>query len=148
MIHDVSTDTEAPPSFVALRETRLQCRNGAEYSGLRGAQHRQRYPHIEPMVFPLLRCAVFQAALAAANSLRWHIAASDEAEGRIEATVTTPLMRFKDDVVIRVRASDGDSGTRVDIRSASRIGLSDLGTNARRIRTFCHELNNHLKTNT
>lgn len=146
MIHDVSTDPEAPPPFVALRETRLQCRNGAEYSGLRGAQHRQHYPHIAPAVFPLLPCAVFQAALAAANSLRWHVAASDEAQGRIEATATTPLLRFKDDVVIRVRAGDG--GTRLDIRSASRVGRSDLGTNAKRIQAFFHELNNHLKTNT
>jgi hypothetical protein len=144
MIHDVSTDTEAPPQFVALREARLQCRNGTEYSGLRGPQHRQRYPHIQPGVFPLLTCAVFQAARAAADSLRWHIAASDESEGRIEATATTPLLRFKDDVVIRIRADNG--GTRVDIRSASRVGLSDFGTNARRIQAFFQELKNHLKT--
>ena len=55
-------------------------------------------------------------------------------------------MRFKDDVVIRIRSHE--SGTCLDIRSASRVGSSDFGANARRIRTFLSELNNHLKTNT
>jgi uncharacterized protein (DUF1499 family) len=146
MIHDVSTDPETPPQFVALRETRLQCRNGAEYSGLHGAQHRRRHPQIEPRTYPLLTCTVFQDALAAANSLRWQVAAANESEGRIEATATTPLMRFKDDVVIRIRASG--NGTHVDIRSASRVGQSDLGTNAKRIQRFFCELENYLKTNT
>lgn len=146
MIHDVSTDTGEPPQFVALRDIRLNCRNGADYSGLGSAPHHQRYPDIVPAHFAQRPGAIFQAALAAANSLRWHIAAVAESEGRIEATATTPLLRFKDDVVIRMRAHDG--GTRLDIRSASRVGQSDFGANAKRIRAFFQELNNRLKTNT
>jgi len=141
MIHDVSTDTEDPPQFVALRDVRLKCRNGVEYSG-----GKRLHSNIEPEFFVQPREKIFQAALDTANALQWHIAAAVEAEGRIEATATTPLLRFKDDIVIRIRSHN--SGTCLDIRSTSRVGSSDFGANARRIRLFCHELNNHLITNT
>ena len=139
MIHDVSTDTDDPPAFVALRQVRLQCRNGMDYSG-----GKQNPSDIQPQTFTHPREKIFQAALDAANTLQWHIAAAIENEGRIEATATTRLLRFKDDVVIRLRAHQGH--TRLDIRSASRVGSSDFGANAQRIRTFFRELNNHLKT--
>ncbi len=141
MIHDVSTDTEEPPQFVALRDTRLQCRNGIDYSG-----GKERHAGIEPQIFTQSREQIFQATLAAATTLQWHIAAAIENEGRIEATATTRIMRFKDDVVIRLR--EHNSGTCLDIRSASRVGSSDFGANARRIRAFLIELNSRLKTNT
>ncbi len=140
MIHDVSTDTIEPPQFVALREVRLQCRNGADYSG---GMH--IHSNIEPQMLALPRSQLFQASLAAANTLHWHIADANEAEGRIEATATTCILHFKDDVVIRIRPTV--EGMRLDIRSASRVGRSDLGANAQRIRTFLLELNNRLKTN-
>ena len=145
-IHDVSTDAEDPPRFVALRETRLACPNGAHYSGLRSDEHRRRYPDIQPAEFAQAIAAVFSAALAVAGKLEWNVAAAVESEGRIEATATTRLLRFKDDVVIRIRASR--QGSQLDIRSASRMGSSDLGANAKRIRAFLHEINNTLKTNT
>ena len=141
MIHDVSTDVDDPPQFVALRDIRIQCKNGAAYSG-----GTRRHENIEPKFFVQPREKVFQAALATANRLQWHIAAAIETEGRIEATATTRLLRFKDDVVIRLRTHD--SGTRLDIRSASRVGSSDFGANARRIHRFLDEINNHLKTYT
>ncbi len=147
MIHDVSTDADDPPSFIALRDIRLKCANGADYSGLRGESHRTRYADIIPVIYPQPLAAIFQASLAAANAMGWAIAAANESAGRIEATATTRLLRFKDDVVIRLRDTDAnDNGTRLDIRSASRVGDSDLGANAKRIRTFLHELNNRLKT--
>ena len=146
MIHDVSTDPDDAPRFVALRETRLACKNGVLYSGLRGTGHRQRYPDIVPAIFAQPPPTIFPAALAVANAKEWAIAASVEPEGRIEATATTRILRFKDDVVIRIRAEG--SGTRMDIRSASRLGSSDLGANAKRIRSFLHEINNLLKTYT
>ncbi|MND03152.1 hypothetical protein D3C83_228380 [compost metagenome] len=64
--------------------------------------------------------------------------ASDRAAGRVEAIATTTLLRFKDDVVVRVR--DAAGGSRVDVRSKSRVGVGDLGTNARRIRRFLSAL--------
>lgn len=144
-IHDVSTDADDAPRFVALRALRLQCENGVLYSGLRGDEHRRRYPDIAPAVYPRPHVELFRAALATANALGWHIVAAVKSEGRIEATARTRWLRFKDDVVIRICEQNG--GTRLDIRSASRIGRSDLGANARRIRSFLRELNSHLKSN-
>jgi uncharacterized protein (DUF1499 family) len=62
------------------------------------------------------------------------VVASDPAAGRIEANETTRWFRFTDDVVIRV-APDG-AGSRVDVRSVSRVGRSDFGVNAGRIRAY------------
>ena len=154
MIHDVTTDADDAPRFVALRELRLQCRNGVLYSGLRGAAHHARYPDIAPALYAQAPATIFQAALAAAKTMQWDIAAAVESEGRIEATATTRLLRFKDDVVIRLRAdADADAstsnyGTRLDIRSASRVGSSDFGANAKRIHRFLQTIDNCLKTNT
>ncbi|MEQ1773833.1 MAG: DUF1499 domain-containing protein [Burkholderiales bacterium] len=145
-IHDVSTDADDPPPFVALREVRLACANGADYSGLSADEHRKRYPDLQTSVFNQPLAQVFGTALAFADALNWNVAAAIEHEGRIEATATTPLLRFKDDVVIRIRVFGNTS--RLDIRSASRIGSSDLGANAKRIRTFLDNLNSSLKTNT
>ncbi len=146
MIHDVSTDADDPPQFIALRDVRSKCRNGVEYSGLRADEHHNRYPDIQPAHFQCPPARVFGTALAFADALDWHVAAAIESDGRIEATATTRLLRFKDDVVIRIRSNNG--GTRLDIRSASRIGSSDFGANARRIRLFLDNLNSSLKTNT
>jgi uncharacterized protein (DUF1499 family) len=75
----------------------------------------------------------------------WKIVDENREEGRIEATATTRWFGFKDDVVIRIAPSDGN-GSRVDIRSVSRVGLSDVGTNARRIRTFLKKFAEASKT--
>ncbi len=145
LIHDVCTAADDPPPFVALREIRLKCENGVEYSGLRADKHRARYPELTTAVFMQAPAAVFNVALDLARTLNWTIAAAVEAEGRIEATAATRFLRFKDDVVIRICAHG--AGAQLDMRSASRIGVTDLGVNARRISAFCQELNNHLKTN-
>ena len=73
-------------------------------------------------------------AEAAARALGWKIVAAAPGQGRLEATATTRWFGFKDDVVVRVTPASG--GSRVDIRSVSRVGKSDLGVNARRIRAF------------
>ena len=80
----------------------------------------------------------FEQALAAARKMGWVIVDANAAEGRIEATDTTFWFGFKDDIVIRVNPSD--HGSRVDIRSVSRVGKSDVGMNARRIRKYLKEL--------
>jgi uncharacterized protein (DUF1499 family) len=69
----------------------------------------------------------------------WRVVGDDVAAGRLEAIATTRWLRFKDDVVVRLRDRP-EGGTRVDVRSKSRIGRSDLGTNARRIRTYLADL--------
>jgi len=145
-IHDITTDTENPPAFVALRDVRMQpmYENGVDYGGPEiAAQQKQAYPDIQTVHFPLPKDIVFGAALAAARASRWEIAASEPSEGRIEVTDTTLWYGFKDDVVVRI-ADDPAGGTRLDVRSVSRVGKSDLGVNARRIRAFLGKVKGNL----
>jgi uncharacterized protein (DUF1499 family) len=138
-IHDISTDTADPPAFVALMPARKASPNGMDYGGAAIAAEQQKgYPDIKPLIVKDAPNAAVQRAIDAARSLGWDIAASDAAAGRIEATDTTSWFGFKDDIVIRVRP-EGD-GSRVDVRSVSRVGLSDLGANAERVRRFLAKL--------
>ena len=138
-IHDITTDTEHPPAFVAVRPLRATAPNSADYGGPEiAAKQRSAYPDIQPALLPLPLAQAFQRALAAAGEMDRTIVAADSAAGRIEATATTFWYGFKDDVVIRV--TPGEGGTRVDVRSESRVGGSDIGTNARRIREYLKKL--------
>lgn len=134
-IHDISTDTEDPPPFVAVVPLRRGASNPAEYGGPEiAAQQRKAYPDLAPAALPVPPAQAFERALQAARGQGWEIVAADPAQGRIEATDTTRWFGFKDDVVIRIRP-DG-AGSRVDVRSVSRVGRGDVGANADRIRAF------------
>ena len=98
------------------------------------AAQRRAYPDVQPLELAAPPAAVYDRALAAARDMGWELVKADPAAGRIEATATTVWFGFKDDVVVRVRASD--AGSRLDVRSKSRVGLSDVGANARRVRAF------------
>ncbi|MDZ7841209.1 MAG: DUF1499 domain-containing protein [Gammaproteobacteria bacterium] len=134
-IHDITTDPADPPQFRAVLPLRPDSANSLEYGGAGLArQQRQAYPDIGPAVFDAPRDAVFSAALATAREMGWTVVDSAADDGRIEAVATTFWFGFNDDVVIRV--TESGSGTRVDMRSVSRVGVSDVGTNAARIRAF------------
>ncbi|MDH4188618.1 MAG: DUF1499 domain-containing protein [Betaproteobacteria bacterium] len=137
-IHDVSTDSDHPPRFVAALSVRRDAPNSTDYSPDTAALQKKAYPDIGPAQIDAAPAAAFERALAAARAMGWEIIASVPADGRIEAVASTLLFGFKDDVVIRVAAHGG--GSRVDIRSLSRVGRSDLGANARRIRAFLGRL--------
>lgn len=137
-IHDISTDTENPPRFVAVLPRRQGARNSTEYSAAVAAQQRLGYPDIAPLVLALSAPQVLGRAERVARAMGWEIVAVEPGQFRIEATATTLLFGFKDDIVIRV-TPDG-SGSRVDLRSLSRVGGSDFGANAGRIRTFIEKL--------
>jgi uncharacterized protein (DUF1499 family) len=102
------------------------------------AQQRRAYPDLSPVTLSAPPDQAFAAALAVAQGKGWEIVTADSAGGRIEATDTTRWFGFKDDVVIRL--TEWGAGTRVDVRSVSRVGRGDAGTNARRIREFLDEL--------
>ena len=138
-IHDITTDLQDPPQFVAVVPLRAGAPNPHEYLGgaVSDAQ-RAAYPDIQPLVLPVPPEQAFDRALAAARDLGWEVVASDRAAGRIEATDTTMWFGFKDDVVIRVQAQAG--ATRIDVRSKSRVGRGDAGANARRIRDLLHAI--------
>ena len=134
-IHDISTDTRSPPQFVALLAARGKDSNPVEYSADVAEQQAKAYPDIEPLVLEVPLEEGWKRALSAATSMGWQIAAAEANEGQIEATDTTQWFGFKDDVVIRVHQID-PTHTRIDVRSVSRVGRSDLGTNAARIRKY------------
>lgn len=138
-IHDITTDTESPPSFVAILPLRAGAPNPPEYPG-EGVAEQQRagYPDLATLVLEMPEEQAFGLALSSAAAMGWEIVASVPDEGRIEATDTTFWFGFKDDVVIRVEGST--AGSRVDMRSKSRVGSSDVGANAARIRAFFDRL--------
>jgi uncharacterized protein (DUF1499 family) len=134
-IHDITTDNIDPPAFVALLEVRGKAPNGAAYGGPEvAAQQQKAYPDIKTVLVKAPPREAHQAAIDAARSLGWEVIASDAAAGRVEATDTTGWFGFKDDIVVRVRPEG--SGSRIDVRSVSRVGKSDLGANAKRVRQF------------
>lgn len=138
-IHDITTDTERPPEFVAILPLRADAPNPAEYGGTEvAAAQREGYPDLGPLMLPVPPAQGFARARAAAEGMGWEMVGADSAAGRIEATATTAWFGFKDDVVIRVEPADG--GSRVDVRSVSRVGGSDVGTNAARIRAYLARL--------
>lgn len=144
-IHDISTDTTNPPVFNALLSERSSAPNPVEYAGADVAsQQHKAYPDIKPLHFKLSAPQVFAAALTTATDMGWKIAAQDVSAGRIEATDTTFWYGFKDDVIIRIR-SENNTETRLDIRSLSRVGKSDVGKNAKRIREFEKRLRGNLR---
>jgi len=134
-IHDITTDLEDPPAFVAVLPLRGEGANPTDYRGEEiAAQQRAGYPGIAPVDVGLPPEKLFERALAIAEDMGWQIVAAEPFEGRIEATDISLWFGFKDDVVIRIRPEG--SGSRVDIRSVSRVGVSDVGANAARIKAY------------
>ncbi|NKI33587.1 DUF1499 domain-containing protein [Wenzhouxiangella sp. XN79A] len=142
-IHDITTDLEDPPAFVAVVPLRAGAPNPPEYGGADVAEQQRRgYPELGPAIFDRPTEAVFDAAVATVDSMGWERVATVAEDGRIEATDTTLWYGFKDDIVIRIRATP--DGTRVDLRSKSRVGGSDLGKNADRIAGYLDRLDARL----
>lgn len=138
-IHDISTDTADPPSFVAIVPLRKDAPNPLEYGGAElAAKQAAAYPDLKPVPLALPVQQAFSLALKAAHRMGWRIVTAVPAQGRIEASDTTFWFGFTDDIVIRIRPAA--AGALLDIRSVSRVGLSDVGTNAGRIRQFIDKL--------
>lgn len=149
-IHDISTDLENPPQYVTLslrqdNYSDIPGRKDPQYAGLDAFErwqvlHKKGYPDISSLRFDNSVAEVIAAAEEIATANDWDVAAIDPANGRLEATDTVALLKFKDDVVVRAVPDDGGDTSIVDIRSVSRYGLSDIGVNAERIRTFSAQL--------
>jgi Protein of unknown function (DUF1499) len=160
-IHDISTDTTNPPTFsskmLALRGSNA---NPLVYEGKRIPEgpmktdwsgrlvvdaQRSAYPDIQTIsVNSLPPERAFRAAVAAAESMGLDIVSADPVAGMIEGTDTTFWYGFKDDVAIRVTPSP-EGGSLINIRSISRVGMSDVGKNADRIRAFRIALEKQVK---
>lgn len=134
-IHDISTDTANPPAFEVIDETRAGARNTLDHGGAEVAEMQARaYSDIAPLETDLSPDAAFARALEVAGGMGWEIVANDADRRRFEATARTSVFYFADDVVVVV-TPQGD-GSRVDMRGVSRVGRSDQGVNAARIRAF------------
>ena len=140
-IHDITTDTVTPPQFVAAVAVRReqQAANGLDYTSEVAAQQMRGYPDLKATFLAASPDDAYQKALALVTGRGWTVMAADAAGRRIEATDTTYWFGFKDDIVVRVSAVP-DGTSRVDLRSVSRVGRSDVGTNAKRIRAFLADL--------
>jgi uncharacterized protein (DUF1499 family) len=141
-INDITTDPANPPRFDVL--ARLRPRGRTEYPGAATAERqRAAYPDIVPLQLSVPPKTAYDVALALATKRKWLLVdtrppAPGRRDGSIEAVARTPIMGFRDDVVIRI--SPIGQGTRVDVRSASRYGTHDFGANAARLRAFLEEL--------
>lgn len=134
-IHDITTDTGNPPVFNQLKAERKEGENATSYAGAAVARHQQQaYPDIQPFVSDKAPAKIYEICLETAEDMGWKVVAQDAETGLIEAVATTPMLAFKDDVIIRI--VPWELGSRVDIRSASRVGVSDFGANAQRVSTF------------
>ena len=139
-IHDITTDPDNPPAFVAVAALREAAGpDRVAYEGARVAeQQRLAYPDIQPLTLALAPAAAFNRALDTAQRMGWTIVAADDAAGRIEASDTSRWFGFTDDIVIRIIPSA--SGSRIDLRSSSRVGRSDFGVNAARVERYLSAL--------
>lgn len=132
-IHDISTDTETPPAFVAIAALRMGYPNPPAYDGPEtAALQKNAYPDLLPLRVAKPPAEVFPAAMDTAQALGFEIVNASPQDGRIEASQRSLFFGFIDDIVIRVQR-DG-TGARIDVRSKSREGRSDFGVNAARVR--------------
>ncbi|MFZ4689861.1 MAG: DUF1499 domain-containing protein [Polymorphobacter sp.] len=131
-IHDITTDTANPPAFVTITPAlRGADSNPVSYDPALAPVQAKAYPKVKPLVIVDEPRIAFEKALAAVTAMGWTLVDKDAYSGRIEATDTVPWWGFKDDVVIRLTPEG--NGTRIDVRSKSRVGKGDLGVNAERI---------------
>ena len=139
MIHDITTDTNNPPVFKYIQDDGYRVNSliypGAEVSAIQ----KVAYPEIKTFITQLAPRRVYQQSVFTGSLLGWEIIVKDSNSLRFEAITKTPLFGFVDDIAVRITATE-DGGSAVDMRSMSRVGISDLGTNAKRIRSFFAQL--------
>jgi uncharacterized protein (DUF1499 family) len=144
MIADITTDPIDPPRFEAIARLRSRLSNPIAYAGLYAAElQKAAYPDIEPLETTSNAQVTFDAAMTVVTKRRWQIINSrppqpGRRDGVIEAVARSPIMGFRDDVVVRVRAAS--PGARVDARSASRYGRHDFGANAARLAALLEDI--------
>ncbi len=134
-IHDITTDIHNPPVFSVAQSLRKEGENSLDYSiETLPALQSSAYPEIKPLMVDQTAFESYEQAKATLDALGWEVTREDIVNYELEAVEETSLLGFKDDVIVRVQSADG--GSRVDVRSVSRVGVSDLGANAKRIQRY------------
>ena len=142
-IADVTTDPIDPPRFETIGRLRSREANPVAYAGLYAAElQKSAYPDIGPLDTEVNAQAAYDATMAIIAKRRWQVINTHPPQpgrdGYVEAVARTPIMGFRDDVAVRIRALRQGAG--IDVRSASRYGRHDFGTNAARIRTLLEQI--------
>ena len=146
-IHDITTDFDNPPEIVAGAS--LPRANPPHYVGAQQAPRsnltiaetqRDAFPDITPLVVAMELEDAARLSRSILDEMKLEIleTGSGGAGETIEATATSFWYGFVDDFVVRLTPQEGE--TRIDIRSKSRVGLSDLGANAARVRDLMTKL--------
>ena len=142
-LHDITTDVADPPEFTSGLKNRSRSINSLQYGGESVAKmQRLAYPDIKTITVNKTPEQAYQIANKVVIKLGWEISETNKSLFTIEAVDTTRIFGFKDDIIIRIRANE--NGSQIDIRSLSRIGTSDFGANAKRIRHFIQAFRNEL----
>lgn len=141
-INDISTDTANPPRFVALAPQR-PADHVAYPGGTTAARQLAAYPDIVPLQLDLPVRSAYEVALGVIQTHKWTVAnatppSAARRDALIETTARSMVLGFREDIVIRITAAG--SGSRIDLRSASRSPAPDLGTNAARLRGLLDEI--------
>ena len=150
MINDITTDPLDPPRFDVV--ARLRPRGTVEYAGLYAAeQQREAYPDIEPLNLTAPPQIAYEETIKVITKRKWRMVVdrppqAGRRDGQIEAVARTPIMGFREDVTLRVRPTR--DGARIDVRSASRYGRHDLGSNAARIRSLLEDIDDAVTART
>ena len=137
-IHDVTTDLDNPPTYAALSIPADNLR-GVDTVEKWKAEHRKGYGDLTGITLDMSPAEVIAKAERLAEARGWTVEAAEPEAGRMEAVAYASWLRFEDIVVVRASQA-GEGKTRVDMRSISRVGQSDLGENAKRIRAFLADL--------
>jgi len=134
-IHDISTNPLNNLSFTHAHKLRKEGENSLEPPNTDVvSQQLAYYPHIKPFIIAGELGVSYRKCLRAASQLGWTVVYENESLLQFEATEKTAMFGFVDDIVVKVSAAEG--GSQVDMRSVSRVGVSDLGANAKRIARF------------
>lgn len=137
-VHDITTDMQNPPQFETLLDAPGRT-NSFEYPQETADRQAAKFPWVKPIISELSEAEAYEKAVSVAKSLGWVVTGEDVSRGRFEATDYTKWFNFNDDLVVRITADA--AGSRVDLRSLSRVGGSDHGLGAIRIMKFTEAFN-------
>ncbi|MEA3018313.1 MAG: hypothetical protein QOI38_3035 [Sphingomonadales bacterium] len=149
-IHDVSTNLVDYPRYYRLRVrddnlASVPADRRPDLAALTPrerwmAYHRDAYRDLATLRVQWPVAETVGRAERLARDRGWEVVTVDTGQGILEAVATSRFFRFKDNIVVRVRPLSAGGGSMVDMRSMSRVGVSDVGANARRIRDFLADL--------
>lgn len=139
-VHDITTDMENPPEFEALLDATGRT-NSFEYPSETADRQRAKFPWVKPIITELSEAEAYARAVSVASELGWVVTGEDASRGRFEAIDYTKWFHFNDDLVVRITADAG--GSKVDLRSLSRVGGSDHGLGTIRIMKFTNAFNSN-----